>query len=88
MLNNFAAGEKVFVYLSVDGEEPITEICTITGFTCYGIHFKERGWLHFCKGEFYGFGYHNNGFALYCKEENLIALALMAEQKRLIEENS
>lgn len=92
------AGDKIFIYVSIENETWI-EKREIHGFNSLGIYFTETyadkkradagrshlpsGYWHFCRGLFYSFGYHKNGYLIYTTKKWHILFAYIVEKIRL-----
>lgn len=83
-LNEWKAGDEMWARFKKKGCKEVIEKVHIVGFNCMGVIIKGRGQLHFSKGLFYGFGYHNDNWQIiYVKDKKLFKSAILAEKLRL-----
>lgn len=78
------SGDDVFV--SVFNGRRVTKQAKVKGFTAYGIHYENHpyiNWHHYCTGLFYGFGYHNEAYAIVTNKKWHIPFAWLCEKLRL-----
>lgn len=77
----FHSGDKVWQRISAD--VVTIEQKTIDGWRAYGIFYTDGTWTHYCRGLFYAFGYHNDGFMIITKKRWHLYPAVICEKIRL-----
>ncbi len=79
------SGDKVWVKLIIKKSKIKTRQAVIEGFSILGIIYRDHpcGWHHYNSGLFYGFGYHQDGYAIVCKKKWHLYPAILVEKIRL-----